>query len=122
MGNSVRTFHLGDWIANGVGIGQEPSENTRPPHPPQNRTCRFPASGSSESQCLLRAYMGSGHGTEIVEEALAQPGPSDKPNAGQEASAATVLDKSEAAADETVAQATEDIGGQADEVEIIDYH
>ena len=57
-----------------------------------------------------------------LEAALVQPGSSDEPNASQEASAATVSDKGEAAADEIVGQATEDIGGQADEVEIIDYH
>jgi len=32
-----------------VGIGQESSKNTRLLHPPQIRTCGFPASGSSES-------------------------------------------------------------------------
>ena len=56
------------------------------------------------------------------EETLAQPGTSSELSASQEVSATTVLDKGEAAADETVSQATEDIGGQADEVEIIDYH
>ncbi len=61
-------------------------------------------------------------GDKGIEETLVQPGTSGEPGASQEASAATVLDKGEAATDETVSQATEDIGGQADEVEIIDYH